>query len=337
MAKAVVGIRPLTNDPRIAGVRIRCLEPLRVMRQRKLPVELFDADRANQYQVVVFQKSYDPASVELARTLSAHGTRIVFDMCDNHLTPDRGVMEEGQKQSLQQMLDIADVISVSSQPLVQCYGDKAVLIRDGISRPPLWAGLAGAALRKKPSKQIELVWHGHTAVNSAGNAGMLNILHIADLLQELSRKFALRLTVIGNARHIYQQSIEPLPFPTRFIEWGNYARSSAFLATHDICIIPIEKNTFTICKSHNRLTLPLYLGVPVVADSIPAYEEFSSFTMLDDWNNGLRRYCEDKALRKQHACLGRQYVQNHYQVEHAARDWWTLFESLLSEGAPHNK
>jgi len=68
----------------------------------------------------------------------------------------------------------------------------------------------------------------------------------------------------------------------------------------------------------------------VVADSIPAYEEFAPFCALDDWPGGLRRYLEDDSLRARHAAVGREYVLNNYMIEHAAADWWQLFDKLLS-------
>jgi hypothetical protein len=95
-------------------------------------------------------------------------------------------------------------------------------------------------------------------------------------------------------------------------------------------VIPIESNPFTICKTGNRVALSLRLGVPVVADPIPSFHEFSPFVLLGDWQHNLERYASDPELRRRHARKGRHYVEATYTKDRVVSQWAGFFEQLLS-------
>jgi hypothetical protein len=77
------------------------------------------------------------------------------------------------------------------------------------------------------------------------------------------------------------------------MEWDSYESFCERFRQHDICILPINLNPYTRCKSNNRLALSLLLGVPVVADTIPSYEEFERYCLLDNWHENLRTYLKE--------------------------------------------
>jgi hypothetical protein len=114
------------------------------------------------------------------------------------------------------------------------------------------------------------------------------------------------------------------------MEWGSYESFCARFRQHDICILPINQNPYTRCKSNNRLALSLLLGVALVADPIPSYEEFARFCLLGNWHENLRAYLQNPELRRQHAAAGSVYVRSRYTVDQSAADWWDVFDALLS-------
>ncbi|HEX8237817.1 MAG TPA: glycosyltransferase [Abditibacteriaceae bacterium] len=347
MSSAVVGWKPERNKLRVAGSRVRCLHPLAALQKAGLPVELFQPGHEHQYKVVVLQKLFDDEHVQLARRLQAQGTKIVFDLCDNYLyySPDTSLGEkyEQQVREVARMLEIADVVTVPSEELARHLSCPAVVVRDGlapveaisnaqrIALPSLFARTAA----KPRSEYTELVWYGKASSNRAP-AGMRDILRVTEVLETLAREFPLRLTVISNSREIYEESIRPLKLPTRYMEWQSYEAFCARFAQHDICILPININPYTRCKSNNRLTLSLLLGVAVVADAIPSYEEFDRHCMLGNWSESLRTYLQNAELRRQHAAAGHVYVRSRYMVDQSAADWWDVFDALLSNRPLHS-
>jgi len=226
------------------------------------------------------------------------------------------------------MLEVADVVTVPSEELARHLPVPAVVVRDGIAPPPGWSRFYGPLLPRR-GECVEIAWYG-MAGSGRAPSGMRDLLQIAPVLERLSGEFPLRLTVISNSREAWEKEIRPLGLPTRYLEWGSHGRFCGLLPRHDLCLIPVNRNPYTLCKSNNRLALSLYLGVPVVADAIPSYREFEPFCVLDDWEGGLRRYLGSAEARQADAAAGQQYVRERYGVERAAADWWSLFERLLA-------
>ena len=54
------------NDPEIASYRCRVLDPIAALKARGHAVELFDPQRAEAYETVVFSKCYSPKDCALA-------------------------------------------------------------------------------------------------------------------------------------------------------------------------------------------------------------------------------------------------------------------------------
>jgi hypothetical protein len=296
-------------------------------------VERYHPERAAAYRLVVFQKLHDWEHVRLAESLKARGARVVLDLCDHPFYhPGEKPRYEEEARSLREMLPLVDRVTVPSEALARELSCGAVVVPDGIT-PPSWRSRWWRALAPRARDgSVELAWYG---IHGSGRApsGMRDLLRIADLLEELAGEFPLRLNVVSNSRGAYEKLIRPLPFRTRYLEWGSYDRFCGLFPAFDVCVIPVNPNPYTLCKSNNRLALSLYLGVPVVADSIPSYEEFSPFCVLDDWRAGLRRYLRAPAERRSDVEKGRRYVESRGMTQHAAAEWWRLFESLL-EGTP---
>lgn len=346
MSSALVGWKPERNKLRVAGSRVRCLHPLAALQKAGLPVELFEPKRERQYKVVVLQKLFEEEHVQLAQRLQAQGTKVVFDLCDNYLyySPGNRLQEkyEQQAQAVLRMLDVADVVTVSTSELARHLPCPSVVVRDGLepveTGSRLWRGgvsaIFGNSAPKSRSEYIELVWYGKASSNRAP-AGMRDILSVAEVLENLAKDFPLRLTVISDERELYEESINPLKLPTRYLEWDSYESFCERFRQHDICILPINLNPYTRCKSNNRLALSLLLGVPVVADTIPSYEEFERYCLLDNWHENLRTYLKNPELRRQHAAAGSVYVRSRYTVDQSAADWWDVFDALLCNRPLH--
>src|SRR3546814_13316965 len=96
--------------------------------------------------------------------------------------------------------------------------------------------------------------------------------------------------------------------PTQYVEW-DLKSSARIIAEHDVAVIPVVSNPYTVCKTNNRLVFALHLGLPVVADPIPSYQAFSEACVLGDWETGLRRYLSDHSLRKRPPHAARQIIR----------------------------
>jgi hypothetical protein len=277
------------------------------------------------HDIVVFQKSYDEQSIELAHSLKSRGIRTVFDLCDNHFYNPRDVPKLRERaERLARMLGTVDIVSVSTEPLRAFVREKeAVLVDDALDEFAVpRSTLLFRTLRS--GGPLRIAWYGN-----AGGAdppfGLVHLPKILPALNRLHRRHQLRLTVISNSRGAYQEAVAGAEFPTGYREW--HVRS--FLRTFplaDLCVVPIEQNPFTICKTANRLALSLKLGVPVIADAIPSFEPFRPYVLLNGWDENLSSYADDATRRKRDAVEGGRFVAATFTPTRVVREWTAVFE-----------
>lgn len=319
-------------DPNVATVRVRCLGPARRLAARGLPVELFRRERADRYRVLVFTKCYRGRFLELARAQKARGGRVVLDFCDHHLYNPKGLPAyEAARKDLLAFLDLADAVVAPTEGLAEAAAaggplrSRPVVIPDAVEgfESPWWTRARVAwSLPRRP----RLLWFGFHGVPNA-EAGMLDILRVADLLTEVSQEHPFELLVVSNDEAKFRSAIAPLPFPTRYRPW-RLGEAAAILERSTAVILPISPNPFTLAKSHNRLTTALLHGVPVVADPIPAYEEFRPYCWLGEWRDGLRRVLSGDPEAPVRARAGGAHALRRFSEDLVADAWANLLAPL---------
>jgi hypothetical protein len=330
-----IGWIPFSDDPRIASARLRCALPARYLAAAGWDSELLDPRRPHAYDVVVFQKAYSDDSLALARGLRARGTRIVFDLCDNHFyNPEASPVLRERAERLRRMLELADAVTVSTAPLRELVAESDPVVvddaLDDFERPGRLRLRLASRLRRR--SEVRLVWFGNAGMETP-SFGLPHLVGAIAVLEEFHRTHRMRLTVISNSKSMYRRVLGRARFPHTYREWSadRFARD---FGSHDICIIPIERNPFTVCKTANRVALSLRLGVPVIADAIPSFEPFAPYILVGNWPENLSRYASDQRLREDHVREGRRYVEATYTPERVVAQWGGVFERLLRSTAP---
>jgi hypothetical protein len=334
---ARIGWIPSSSNFAVASTRLRCALPCRYLRESGWDVEILDSREPYRYDLVVFQKMYDEEAIKLAWSLGDRGVRTAFDLCDNHFyNPDDLPALTARAERLRRMLNAVDAVSVSTEPLRDLICDHSPeVIDDALDEfhtaetEDVFARLR-AWLRAR-NESIRLVWYGIAGLESP-SFGLPHLRTILPALEDLHQRVPLELTVISNSRKKYDEVLREARFPARYIEW-KYETFPARFRFQDVCVIPIEQNPFTICKTNNRVALSLNLGVPVIADRIPSFEEFSDFILLDEWPESLERYATDSALREHDASAGSRYVKLTYTKERVVSQWSSFLERVLSTDA----
>jgi hypothetical protein len=114
--------------------------------------------------------------------------------------------------------------------------------------------------------------------------------------------------------------IEPLGLPTCYTAWSAQTHLTELARAHAV-LLPINRNPFTECKSHNRLTSALYAGVPVVASGIDSYVELSPYCSLDAWDEGLNVIAEDFEAESRRALSSRPLIDARWSEAALAPQW----------------
>lgn len=323
---------PVSTDARVASARLRCLIPCRYLTEAGWDCVISTPERVRGQDVVIFQKAYEDNALQAATRLKQAGSKIVFDLCDNHLyDPDGNAEHQARAKRLHQMLEIADLVSVSTTTLRSVLeGTDAVVIDDALDLPfnSRAAALYGRVVTGPGQRHpTTLVWYGN-AGSASPSFGMRHLRRILPTLELIFRERPFELTVISNSRSMFKDVLRDSSFPSHYVPWRRSTFTETF-RSHDLCVIPLEVNPFTMCKTGNRVAQSLALKVPVIADPIPSFEEFADFILLNDWEENLRRYLGDPALRHQHASEGSRYVRSTWTKQRVVSQWSALIERVV--------
>ncbi len=323
--------KPKSRDPRVASVRYRCLIPLGALRRRGLPITLFDERDVDEYEGVIFSKSYDEADRSVARRLRSRGRASILDLCDNHFyNPYALPFYETARQSLLEMIGLCDRVVCSTETLAGIVSNEARLeIRPLVVGDPVERFAHSATRRGQfrlrrlgrivPLARRRLLWFG---IHGSPNApcGMADIASVAEPLEAAGRETPFVLVVCSDSREEFDRRVRPLPCASSYVEY-DVASFPRLLSSADGVILPIGRNPFTLAKSHNRLTTALIAGVPVVADGIPSYREFADFCHLDEWSRGLREILQEPRTARRRAAAARPYIDTNWNLDRVADSW----------------
>ena len=349
---ALIAWKPFHYDFNIASARVRAFIPCQYMQEAGWSCEIYNSKHQERYNLVVFQKAYEAKDLILAEQLKSRGTKIVLDLCDNHFYNPYNIPEYTEKsQRLARMLELADLVTVATPELgkliakesTNLNNEKEIIVIDDIIywfptnfRSRMEAKIA--RWKERNRDELRVIWFGNSKLAKVyvregikdPPSGLTSIRKVLPALEKLHQDIPVKLTVISNARKQFNREMKNVSFPTIYHEW-DMASLSLIFEEQDTCIIPFDFNDFTICKTNNRLATSLQQGLPVIADPIPSYQEFSDYVLFADWENSLRTYATNKALRNQHARQGRNYVRKTYNKKRAIKQWSALFTKVLGQ------
>ncbi len=315
-----VAWKPRTINPSVASFRYRVALPIELLRSLGHQAELFDPSQRESYDVVVFSKAYRPADQQLAADISRSGARVMLDLCDNHFYNPYGLdAYASARADMLSMIKACDVIC--STPALA----RVVMAEAGLEFLPRIVGdlieeIGAPSAPAAPKGLPRLVWFGlHGSPNAP--SGMADLLTVSAQLQWASTKWDFELVVVSNSREKFEDCVSPLPLRTRYVEWERSAFQTELYGASAV-LIPLSDNPFVACKTHNRLTLALAAGLPVLGDRIESYQEFAPYVWLSDWKAGLEAVLrpEREEIRRR-ITLGRAYLAAHWSDADIARQW----------------
>lgn len=338
---------PHTRRSSIASYRIRCSAIVNGLRDRGVDAAVIS--RPEPADVVVLSKRYDDESLDACLRLRADtGTRLILDLCDNHFySSTDDVSAARQAFSLRRTLEAVDGVIASSAILASQLACSARIrgslnvIEDVIEEPiipPLmkriWQPRSETRLlrldnwlsRQATMRNMRLVWFGNAGDN-VRKGGMESLLKIQYVLESLSQRYPLSLTIISNSRQKFLEICSAWRVPVFYLPWSLHTVSRA-LCLHGISVIPIEQNPFTQAKTANRVTASIMHGLAVVADHIPSYEPYADMIFLNDWSTSLEALLSDAKFWEARVRMARQRLQPDVHNEQIFHKWSAILESF---------
>lgn len=344
---------PFSTELTYASVRIRGTQIISELTSQGVDAALFEAGQPAP-RVLVLAKRYDPESLRTARELQSKGTRVVLDMCDNHLFSEtQNSAAEIRTSHLRQALGMVDATIASTGALADVLREAApsgmpmyvigdayeepfeeplVLTRHRLSAEFRFARLRARLAFKPPATR--LLWFGQHGTSQA-TGGMLDLGTLTGALNMVARGRSLSLTVISNHEGKFRQLRAKSAVPMHYLPWDRATFSRA-ARLHHIAILPIQHNPFTVCKTNNRVATSLLHGLAVVADPIPSYQEFSESIKLGHWEDSIAHYCDRPETRKADVARGVTHLKARWSIGQIAQSWLeTLTKIAASPSSPH--
>lgn len=331
---------PHTTNRAVASYRLRCWQIIEEIRRRGLSADLYRPWKVP--QVLVMSKRYDATSLQAARALrDARGTRLVLDLCDNHFHADTDDTQwKRRADALRATVRSMDLIVASTPTLaevvraeagpevpIEVVGDAAEAPYNPGRLPRMLHGVAErrlnqlrAELQRQPVLSgRRLVWFGNHG-SAYAEGGMSDLVSLRKALEEAHREAPLSLTVVSNHRAKFDQLTAGWAVPVHYVEWHPNTVSRA-LCLHDVAVVPVRTNPFTMCKTNNRVATATLHGLAVAADAIPSYRDLGNWIVLDDWETGLRRLMDDAQYRASCVASGKTLLAAHWSLKHVTDQW----------------
>ena len=217
-------------------------------------------------ETVVFSKSFSPANETLLTQLRSHGTRCVFDICDNHFDSPK------YASHYRFMSAHADLVICNTSRMAETAAPFC-------NSPPLviedpYEGAQGAA--RAISGQTKLLWFGHPT----------NLDSLQACLEDLvgyAQSHPLQLTILTQLTpqiEVFANRVNARFAPAFTITAQPWSLDTQWTAIEacDIVIIPSLQSAQKQVKSANRMIEALWAGRPVAAQPLPAYQPFARWT-----------------------------------------------------------
>lgn len=212
-------------------------------------------------------------------------------------------------KSLRKIMDSADWVVVSTEPLAEAYSRFHGDIRIAQNRlaPDQWGHLQGQRLT---GKKLRVGWAG-----GSSHAGDLEIL--LPVIKELENE--VDWVFMGmKPRNVRCEFHPGVPFDM-------YPEKLASLNL-DLALVPLEMNHFNECKSNLRLLEIGTCGVPIIATDIAPYRCGLPVTLVEnrfkDWVNTIRAHINDTTLLARQGDALREAVHRDWYLRKSGLDEW---------------
>lgn len=275
----------LTSD--VASARYRIILPPQQLARRGHKVEAVEIPSGGwdlqawekaEIDTVVFSKSFNPNNEELAKFLIKIGTRIVFDVCDNHFDhPQYG-------KHFHAMCNLADELVASTERMAEIIRDKTGRVASVISDP--LEGNKRDPVFSPRFPRLKLLWFGHPT-------NLDSLEQSIPGLVSLGNKVPLLLTIVTSVDNNFEQAVQMHnakygdALQVHLIQWSTDATWTALEET-DLVIIPSLENDRKSVKSPNRLIESLWAGRFVIAHPMHGYMPYKAYSWMgENLNDGI--------------------------------------------------
>lgn len=350
---------PQTLNINVASYRIRCAQVVEALREAGTPVRLYSDKISRYFQFLPFMSAPDILVLSKRTRLTSlkravglkqrYGTKLILDLSDNiYFESESDKSGDRKKRArLPSYVNQFDMI-VTPSPYLEnelrqhIRKDMAFrVIPDAVEKDAVFCD----STRQQEAKAFQalsvfetevaangveagrrLVWFGVAGRPEAKN-GMYDLESCCAAFEKHNAQKPLSLSIISDSAERYRELFAGAGFSTHYLDWNFFTVNPA-LKLHDIAVLPIRTNSYTLSKSANRITTAFADDLAVCASLIPSYEPFQGVAVFDDWDDGLAALMADNQQRRHRVKQARAIISERYSLPVIAAEWQKIFASL---------
>lgn len=327
----------------IARIRLRVFQPTVFLHGRGVVISRYDPKApARPDHNIIFSKSVNPAALKLAMATKAAGGRVIYDICDNLFETKKSRKTAQDAHIARAIMEIADHVVFSTallaeqiQKQVPAIAGHTSVIPDMLDDLSQWDDecswrdrleliLHQRFLNKHPGA-LHCVWFGKS---HGKKAGLPHLSKIQKDLEFFAKNREVTLTIISDRRRVYWREARGWNVPHHFLRWSSATFPTA-LARHNVALIPLEKNGYTLGKTINRPATAILAGLGVIANTIDSYEELRPFIYFDDWCRGLEEYAKTPACKRPDFYKAKSHLDGRFGANVVGPLWEELLRTVF--------
>lgn len=302
---------PPNYDRALASIRCRCYDVIDELCRRGEKAEIYRPLR--KYDVVIFTKTYSKRALHLAEKLKTKGVLVIADAyCD--FWGDKSRADDiDVTVSLANLADAVVVCSGPQMELFQKFNRKCLCIPEGINHRMFDA--SKICTNKSP---VTLVWCGYSTKAS-------DLYSIKSVLSEVLESGLCELLIISEKN----PNIDF--FKYKFVTY-NERTIAEDMCLGDVFIAPrLLTEEAKLQHSILRVTLPMAVGLPVVASPVPSYNDTPAIICHkeDEWIDSITALAKDEDYRDKMGQTCKDYATNAVSISVTTGKYLDLINSLL--------
>jgi glycosyltransferase involved in cell wall biosynthesis len=269
----------------------------------------------NPYDVLYLPRTLTSEGLEFVRRQKAEGKRFCWSLDDNlwELPPENPAYGRIDPDILDQTLDLADVVCVSTEPLLDIVGRTKGRLCLNLIDAAAYRGIVPA-----PHENVRVVWAG-------GETHRADLQILVDVLPRVAKKFP---SVEWHFFGLMPEFMEGIGVYHAPVPLADYPRALVSLGG-DIGIVPLVDNELNRAKSNIRFLEYSLAGMVTLASLVGPFRcirQGLDGMLADNWERELTQLIEDWQLRGYLWSQARDRVLSEFSWESPARfSWLELF------------
>jgi len=304
----------------MASYRYRTLMPAQLLDSLGYDVKICRADQKTVPGIYIFSKHFNPkeeyvfakklkdpnfTAANVTSVIAGEGNNksiIIFDICDSHFNADN------IGSYYKEMVKLADIVVCSTEKMKEVVQKHCSDSEQG--RNP-WVILDSYEFPERTprfnweqSDITSILWYGHPT----------NIKHLQRVWNDLGGSNLMIITKEGVQLEVDGKPFPIVPYSIDSLLWG--------FAQCDITIIPNAGSNSA--KGANRMIESIRQGVFVVAEPMPAYEEFRDWMYIGEIKEGIEWCRQNKAELQGRIQKAQEYIIKEYNPTKTGERWQRL-------------